>query len=46
MLGTAYFGTQLGQNGAIAAAFGMILGVIMEIGYLFYSWRSAKLIEN
>jgi progressive ankylosis protein len=46
MLGTAYLGAQLGQNGAVAAALGMILGVIMEIGYLFYSWRSTKLIEN
>jgi hypothetical protein len=46
MLVTAYLGTQLGQNGAVAAALGMILGVIMEIGYLFYSWRSTKLIEN
>jgi progressive ankylosis protein len=45
MLGTAYLGTQSGQNGAVAAALGMILGVIMEIGYLFYSWRSI-LIEN
>lgn len=42
MLGAAYLGTQLGQNGAVAAALGMILGVIMEIGYLFYSWRSAN----
>jgi progressive ankylosis protein len=40
MLGAAYVGTQLGQNGAISAALGMMLGVIMEIGYLFYSWRS------
>jgi progressive ankylosis protein len=40
MLAVASVGTQLGQNGAIAAALGTILGVIMEIGYLFYSWRS------
>lgn len=46
MLGAAYVGTQAGQNGAVAAALGMILGVIMEIGYLFYSWQSVKLIEN
>jgi progressive ankylosis protein len=39
MLGVAYLGTQSGQNGAVAAALGMILGVIMEISYLFYSWR-------
>jgi progressive ankylosis protein len=40
MLGTAYLGVKLGQNGAEAAAIGMSLGAIMEIGYLFYSWRS------
>lgn len=40
MLGTAYLSAQLGQNGAMAAAQGMILGVMMEVGYLFYSWRS------
>jgi progressive ankylosis protein len=39
MLSTAYLAAQLGQNGAIAAALGMILGNLMEIGYLFYSWR-------
>jgi Na+-driven multidrug efflux pump len=39
MLGTAYLGAQLGQNGAIAAAIGMILGSMMEIGYLFWIWR-------
>ena len=39
MLGTAHLGTQSGQNGAIAAAIGMILGNIMEIGYLFWIWR-------
>jgi progressive ankylosis protein len=39
MLGTAYLGSQLGQNGAIAAAIGMIVGNLMEISYLFYSWR-------
>ncbi len=42
MLGAAYVGTQLGQNGAIAAALSMMLGVIMDIGYLFYSWRSIR----
>ncbi len=41
MLGTAYLTSQLGQQGAIAAATGMILGNVIEIGYLFYSWRSA-----
>jgi progressive ankylosis protein len=40
MLGTAYSGVKLGQNGAVAAAIGMSLGGITEIGYLFYSWRS------
>jgi progressive ankylosis protein len=39
MLGSAYLASQLGQNGAIAAAIGMILGNGMEIGYLFYRWR-------
>jgi progressive ankylosis protein len=48
MLGTAYLGVQSGQNGAIAAAIGMILGGMIEIGYLFYSWiwRAKKAIEN
>jgi progressive ankylosis protein len=40
MLGTASVSTQLGRDGAISAAIGMSLGVIIEIGYLFYSWRS------
>ena len=40
MLGSAYLASQLGQQGAIAAATGMILGNAIEIGYLFYSWRS------
>ncbi len=40
MLGTACLGVQLGQNGAVSAAIGMSLGGIIEIGYLFYSWRS------
>jgi progressive ankylosis protein len=39
MLGSAYSASQLGQNGAIAAAIGMIVGNVMEIGYLSYSWR-------
>ena len=39
MLGTAYLAAQSGQNGAVAAALGMVLGVIMEVGYLFYSWQ-------
>jgi progressive ankylosis protein len=43
MLGTAYLASQLGQNGAIAAAIGTILGNVIEIGYLFYSWRDIKL---
>ena len=43
MLGAAYFGTQLGQNGAIAAAIGMIMGASVEIGYLFYSWRMGSI---
>jgi progressive ankylosis protein len=38
MLGTAYLGAQSGQNGSIAAAIGMILGNMMEIGYLFWIW--------
>jgi progressive ankylosis protein len=42
MLGSAYLASQLGQQGAIAAAIGMILGNAIEIGYLFYSWRSAN----
>jgi progressive ankylosis protein len=39
MLSAAYLGSQLGQNGAISAAIGMILENVMEISYLFYSWR-------
>jgi progressive ankylosis protein len=39
MLGTAYFAAQTNLNGSIAAATGMVIGGIMEIGYLFYSWR-------
>jgi progressive ankylosis protein len=40
MLSSAYLAAQLGQNGAIAAAIGMILGNTIEIGYLFYRWRN------
>jgi progressive ankylosis protein len=40
MLGTAYFGVQLGWDGAVAAAIGMTLGAIAEIGCLGYSYRS------
>ncbi len=40
MLSAAYLAAQLGQNGAIAAAIGMLLGNTMEISYLFYSWKS------
>jgi progressive ankylosis protein len=36
MLGSAYLASQLGQNGAIAAAIGMLLGNTLEIGYLVY----------
>ncbi len=39
MLGMAYGGVQMGQNGSIAAATGMVLGGILEVCYLFYSWR-------
>jgi progressive ankylosis protein len=42
MLGTAYFAAQANLNGSIAAATGMVIGGIMEIGYLFYSWRKQK----
>jgi progressive ankylosis protein len=40
MLSTAYLAAQLGQNGAITAAIGMICGNMLEIGYLSYLWRS------
>ncbi len=40
MLATAYLASQLGQNGAISAAIGMILGTAIEISYLFYTWSS------
>jgi progressive ankylosis protein len=39
MLGTAYLGVRSGQNGSVAAAIGMVLGGMMEIGSLVYSWR-------
>jgi progressive ankylosis protein len=39
MLGTAYFAIQSNLNGSIAAATGMVIGGITEIGYLFYIWR-------
>jgi progressive ankylosis protein len=39
MLGTAYFTVQASFNGSIAAATGMVIGGITEIGYLFYGWR-------
>jgi progressive ankylosis protein len=39
MLGAAYLASQLGQNGAIAAAIGMLLGNTLEIGYLVYLVR-------
>jgi progressive ankylosis protein len=39
MLGTAYFTIQSNLNGSIAAATGMVIGGITEIGYLLYSWR-------
>jgi progressive ankylosis protein len=40
MLGSAYLASKLGQQGAIAAAIGMILGSAIEISYLFYTWQS------
>ena len=43
MLGTAYLAVQMGQNGAIAAAMGMIVGNSLEIGYLCYLWQSLSL---
>ncbi len=39
MLGVAYFAVQTSFNGSIAAATGMIIGGITEVGYLFYTWR-------
>jgi progressive ankylosis protein len=36
MLATAYLAVQLGQNGAISAAIGMVIGGIIEISYLYY----------
>jgi progressive ankylosis protein len=39
MLGTAYFGIQLGWDGAVAAAIGMTLGAIAEISCLGYSYQ-------
>jgi progressive ankylosis protein len=39
MLGTAYFAAQANLNGSIAAATGMVIGGIMEIGYLFHCWH-------
>ena len=38
--GYGMWGRKLGRNGAVAVAQGMILGVMMKVGYLFYGWRS------
>jgi progressive ankylosis protein len=38
-LGAAYFGVQLGWDGAVAAAIGMTLGAIVEISFLGYSYQ-------
>ena len=47
MLSTAYLGAQSGQNGAVAAAIGMIMGNMLEISYLFWIWRrKTTLMEN
>ena len=46
MLGSAYIASQLGQNGAISAAIGMILGNVIEVSYLFYNWRSKTKTEK
>jgi progressive ankylosis protein len=45
MLGTAYLAVKSGQDGAIAAAIGMMLGSLMEIVYLYYCWRSKIVID-
>jgi progressive ankylosis protein len=42
MLVTASLAVQSGQPGAIAAAAGMISGTIIEVGYLFYSYKKTK----
>jgi progressive ankylosis protein len=39
MLCSAYLGVRSGQNGAISAAIGMILGGMLEVSYLFYNWQ-------
>jgi progressive ankylosis protein len=41
MLVTAYFGVQLGVDGAISAAVGTTVGAIAEISCLIYSWRKS-----
>lgn len=46
MLGTVAVWTQSGQNGAVVAAREMVLGAIVEIGYLFHSWQSNESIAN
>jgi progressive ankylosis protein len=40
MLGMAFCAAKFGQDGAVAAAMGMIFGSIAEISYLLYGWRS------
>jgi progressive ankylosis protein len=40
MLGMAFWAANIGQDGAVAAAIGMIFGGIAEISYLLYCWRS------
>jgi progressive ankylosis protein len=42
MLLTASLAVQSGQPGAIAAAVGMISGTIIEVCYLFYSYKKTK----
>jgi progressive ankylosis protein len=45
MLSAAYLAVQLGQDGAIAAAIGMICGNMLEIGYLGYLFRSRLFVK-
>jgi progressive ankylosis protein len=42
MLGVAYWGVQSGQLGSTSAAIGMVLGGVIEVGFLFCGWQAGK----
>ena len=42
MLGVAYGVVQLGQLRSTSAAIGMVLGGVIEVGFLLYGWQAGK----